>query len=91
MSDGEDQEHLSSRSSSLPLDWNFDTDSEDDGLIPKPPGEVGRPSRGGYTLKKELGWPEKDYIRGKVWILLLSITYRVLNLPFTCRSSSKRL
>lgn len=56
---------LSSRSSSLPADWNFDTDSENDGLIPKPPGEVGRPSRGGYTLKKVLDWPEKDYLRIK--------------------------
>ncbi|KJA13416.1 hypothetical protein HYPSUDRAFT_209557 [Hypholoma sublateritium FD-334 SS-4] len=30
---------LSSRSSSLPADWNLDTYSENDGLIPKPPGE----------------------------------------------------
>ncbi|KJA19786.1 hypothetical protein HYPSUDRAFT_56489 [Hypholoma sublateritium FD-334 SS-4] len=68
ISDGEEQDNLSSRSSSLPADWNFDTDSEGDGLIPKPPGEVGRPSRGGYTLKKALDWPEKDYLRIKKFI-----------------------
>ncbi|KJA13351.1 hypothetical protein HYPSUDRAFT_209620 [Hypholoma sublateritium FD-334 SS-4] len=66
--DEEEQGPLSSRSSSLPPDWNFDTDSEDDGLIPKPPGEVGRPSRGGYTLKTVLGWPNKDYLRIKRFI-----------------------
>ncbi|KAJ3898158.1 hypothetical protein F5879DRAFT_927268 [Lentinula edodes] len=29
--------------------------------IPKPPGEVGRPGRGGYNLRKTLGWSRQDY------------------------------
>ncbi|KIM80940.1 hypothetical protein PILCRDRAFT_9347, partial [Piloderma croceum F 1598] len=29
--------------------------------IPKPPGEPGRPSRGGYTLKITLNWTVRDY------------------------------
>ncbi|KAJ3804126.1 hypothetical protein F5876DRAFT_83729 [Lentinula aff. lateritia] len=29
--------------------------------IPKPPGEVGRPGRGGYNLRKILGWSRQDY------------------------------
>lgn len=88
--DIEDQDPLSSRSSSLPPDWNFDTDSEDDGLIPKPPGEVGRPSRGGYTLKTALGWSEKDYLRVKVCILLrMIIIYSFLS--FAYRNSSSGL
>ena len=28
---------------------------------PKPPGEAGRPSRGGYTLSEALAWPEDVY------------------------------
>ncbi len=48
-----------------------DIDSEHDGLIPKPAGEAGRPSRGGYNLQKELGWPAVDYMRFKVWSVLL--------------------
>lgn len=31
------------------------------GKIPKPPGEVGRPNRGGYNLSVYLGWPKRDY------------------------------
>ncbi|KAK7032097.1 hypothetical protein VNI00_013478 [Paramarasmius palmivorus] len=30
-------------------------------LILKPPGEVGRPNNGGYTLKSALKWPDSDY------------------------------
>lgn len=44
-----------------------DSDSEFGGLIPKPPGEAGRPSRGGYNLQKQLGWPAADYMRFKVF------------------------
>ncbi|KAJ3831653.1 hypothetical protein F5878DRAFT_549272 [Lentinula raphanica] len=36
------------------------SDDEDD-LIPKPPGEVGRPNRGGYNLCDALGWPKDEY------------------------------
>jgi hypothetical protein len=40
-----------------------ESDDEDGlvvGLIPKPRGEAGRPSRGGYNLTKELGWDEEQ-------------------------------
>ncbi|KAI5896192.1 uncharacterized protein SCHCODRAFT_02491826 [Schizophyllum commune H4-8] len=41
---------------------------DDDGLIPAPPGEPGRPSSGGYSLQatlEDLGWTKKDirYVR----------------------------
>ena len=38
------------------------SDSDEDGLIPKPHGEVERPSRGGYTLELALNW-DKKYFR----------------------------
>ena len=45
----------STRSSSeAPSDVN-------DGMIPKPPGEVSRPKRGGYNLQKALGWPDPKF------------------------------
>lgn len=44
-----------------------DTESTDeDGLIPKPKGEAGRPGRGGYNLQEALSWPDIDYKRLKV-------------------------
>ncbi len=48
-----------------------DSDGESEsGMIPKPPGEAGRPSRGGYNLQKELGWPAADYMRFKYFKLI---------------------
>ena len=38
----------------------------DNGTVPKPPGEVGRPGRGGYNLKAKLGWPCKEYSNFRV-------------------------
>ncbi|KAJ3507462.1 hypothetical protein NLJ89_g6293 [Agrocybe chaxingu] len=38
-----------------------DDGTEDSDLIPKPPGEAGRPGRGGYALKEVLGWDERQY------------------------------
>ena len=38
------------------------SDSDEDGLIPKPHGEVERPSCGGYTLELTLNW-DKKYFR----------------------------
>jgi hypothetical protein len=32
-----------------------------EGLIPKPKGEVGRPTNGGYNLIKALDWNQKTY------------------------------
>jgi hypothetical protein len=60
---------------SLPSDAESDSSSEGDSSetssdrrIPKPPGEAGRPSRGGYTLKIVLDWMVKDYKKLKVSI-----------------------
>jgi hypothetical protein len=44
----------------------MDVDGSDDGRIPKPSGEVGRPKCGGYTLKYALNWKQKDYKTLKV-------------------------
>lgn len=41
-------------------------------LIPKPPGEVARPARGGYSLAKTLNWPGDTYTRFKVGLSLIS-------------------
>ena len=35
----------------------------DTGGVPKPPGEVAHPGRGGYTLKTALAWDEQIYKR----------------------------
>ena len=42
--------------------------SLEDGHIPKPPGEAGRPSQGGYTLSAVVDWPVNDYKKLKVMI-----------------------
>ena len=66
---------LRSLSASLSED-DIDSDNElgnstescdsDDGLIPKPPGEAGRPKRGGYNLELELGWDSRRYHKLRV-------------------------
>ncbi|KIK50920.1 hypothetical protein GYMLUDRAFT_252537 [Collybiopsis luxurians FD-317 M1] len=45
-----------------------EADSEDEELIPKPLGEVGRLGHGGYTLTKVLAWPPKKYEKVKRFI-----------------------
>lgn len=40
--------------------------SEVDELIPKPPGDVARPNRGGYNLAKALGWPNEKFEKLRV-------------------------
>ena len=42
-----------------------DSDS-DPNQIDKPPGEAGRPGRGGYTLRGSVNWSDKTYARVKV-------------------------
>lgn len=42
------------------------TDLSDDGLIPKPDGEAGRPGRGGYNLETALNWNPKSFRKLKV-------------------------
>ena len=51
----------------LPLEAGSDSSLED-GRIPKPPGEAGRPSWGGYTLSAVVDWPVNDYKKLKVMI-----------------------
>ncbi|KAJ3833978.1 hypothetical protein F5878DRAFT_645504 [Lentinula raphanica] len=41
--------------------WIVESDDDDDGHIPKPAGEVGRPNRGGYNLCDALGWSKDEY------------------------------
>lgn len=48
-----------------------DSDSSSDSgsadvKIPKPPGEAGRPGRGGYTLEEALDWNSKTFKKLKV-------------------------
>jgi hypothetical protein len=43
-----------------------DSDDSDGATIPKPPGEVGRPGRGGYTLDVALDWNPKAFKKLKV-------------------------
>lgn len=45
-----------------------------DQLIPKPTGEPGRPGRGGYNLKKALGWKADAFAKLQVVRLLLIFT-----------------
>ena len=51
----------------LPLEAGSDSSLED-GCIPKPPGEAGRPSWGGYTLSADVDWLVNDYKKLKVTI-----------------------
>ncbi|KAJ4499228.1 hypothetical protein C8R41DRAFT_915444 [Lentinula lateritia] len=44
----------------------YERPSASSAKIPKPPGEVGRPGRGGYNLRKILGWSKQDYDNVKV-------------------------
>jgi len=64
-SDNNDISDISSLTS-LPSNSDMDADESDDGRIPKPRGEAGRPQRGGYTLKAALNWKAKDYKTLKV-------------------------
>jgi hypothetical protein len=43
-----------------------DTSSEVHELIPKPPGEVGRPKRGGYNIQKALCWSNTRFDKLRV-------------------------
>ncbi|KAJ3848114.1 hypothetical protein EV368DRAFT_86965 [Lentinula lateritia] len=55
--------HLSFLKSTPPC---YKRTSPSSAKIPKPPGEVGRPGRGGYNLRKILGWSKQDYDDVKV-------------------------
>lgn len=46
-------------------------------LIPKPPGEVSRLSRGGYNLGETLGWSKEDY--GAVRVCLTRFRIQLLS------------
>jgi hypothetical protein len=64
--DDSDASSLTSLSSSDASDASDVEMDPDDGRIPKPTGEAGRPKRGGYTLKDTLNWTVKDYMALKV-------------------------
>ncbi|KAH7871266.1 uncharacterized protein C8R40DRAFT_1072574 [Lentinula edodes] len=64
----------------------FEDDSDDDFLIPKPPGEVGRPGRGGYSLFEVLGWPKKKYDKVKKYINTLVEDHLECELPMSEQS-----
>ncbi|KAJ3872000.1 hypothetical protein F5051DRAFT_433394 [Lentinula edodes] len=63
----------------------FVDDSDDDLLIPKPPGEVGRPNRGGYSLYPVLGWPKKKYDKVKDFINDMFEQHMNCELPMTAQ------
>ncbi|KAJ3853046.1 hypothetical protein EV368DRAFT_81960 [Lentinula lateritia] len=50
-------------------------------MIPKPPGEVRRPGRGGYNLRKIMNWPKQDYDDVKDYIKLL-VEHLDCDVPF---------
>jgi hypothetical protein len=62
------------RSGSPLTEESSDTDSSRGGtpfiveheVIPKPPGEVARPKRGGYNLEKAVKWPKSKFERLRV-------------------------
>ncbi|KAJ3990817.1 hypothetical protein F5050DRAFT_1716593, partial [Lentinula boryana] len=61
-STGSSTSSSSKRQSCTPVSTiGSETDSEDDDKIPKPLGEVGRPNRGGYTLRVVLKWKDEHY------------------------------
>ncbi|KAI5988138.1 hypothetical protein EDC04DRAFT_2912605 [Pisolithus marmoratus] len=62
--EGETSDSPSSSESSL-SSWDDDEESRTK-KIPKPNGEVGRPGRGGYNLKDQLGWGEDGFKKLKV-------------------------
>jgi len=43
--------------------------------IPKPPGELTRLSRGGYSLERALGWDQERYRKVQVSLLLAHTTH----------------
>ena len=49
--------------------------SDDDIEIPKPRGEVGRLSRGGYNLQSALGWTDNLYTEVLVSIILFFVSH----------------
>jgi hypothetical protein len=57
-----------------PSDFSSDSDG---GLIHKPPGEVGRPNSGGYSLEKTLNWDRKLY--AKLQVNFTSFPYELIS------------
>lgn len=76
---------LKGSSSDSPFDDEHD---DDNGLIPKPEGEAGRPGRGGYNLEDTLGWQRKEFQRVKVRCRFVS--FKIVHLLFhrnMCKNS----
>ncbi|KAJ3845629.1 hypothetical protein EV368DRAFT_70549, partial [Lentinula lateritia] len=66
----------------------FENDSDDDFLIPKPPGEVGRPGCGGYSLFEVLSWPRKKYDKVKKFINNLVEDHLDCDVPMSEQSAA---
>ncbi|KAF9072146.1 hypothetical protein BDP27DRAFT_1418288 [Rhodocollybia butyracea] len=54
--------------SEAPREQTDESDSNIDNKVPKPPGEVGRPGRGGYNLRVQLQWTDEKYDKIKAFI-----------------------
>ncbi|KAJ3911623.1 hypothetical protein F5877DRAFT_55094 [Lentinula edodes] len=67
----------------------FENDSDDDFLIPKPPSEVGRPNRGGYSLFDVLSWPRKKYDQVKKYINKLVDDHLDCEVPMSEQTAAK--
>ena len=50
-----------------------------DGKVPKPPGSVGRPNSGGYTLTVALNWTKPEYNKLRVGGRTLSFSMNTNN------------
>jgi hypothetical protein len=57
----EDDDNMESPLTSVTSDEESEKDGEDSTKVPKPPGSVGRPQSGGYSLQDTLGWNDTTY------------------------------
>ncbi|KAJ3928017.1 MAG: hypothetical protein NXY57DRAFT_1041962 [Lentinula lateritia] len=56
--------------------------------LPRPPGEVGRPGRGGYSLFEVLSWPRKKYDKVKKFINNLVEDHLDCDVPMSEQSTA---
>ncbi|KAK7435883.1 hypothetical protein VKT23_019414 [Stygiomarasmius scandens] len=57
--------------------------------IPKPQGEMGRPGRGGYSLRTALGWEETQYKKAKKTVLRLVEDKLDGSVPYTLQPAEQ--
>ncbi|KIK60917.1 hypothetical protein GYMLUDRAFT_59293 [Collybiopsis luxurians FD-317 M1] len=65
---------------------DFSVPGEDSSRITKPPGEVGRPNWGGYSLQKFLDWPPDKYRKVKAFVTDLVSEHLDCSLCFSKQS-----